>query len=227
VILPLTTKLTVLPAGAALIAVTAWRQLAQVRSKKLFLYSALVIAGSLVLFYFLFQEALRAAANEVFWRLFTLRKNALTLNYLRFIFSQIIGSYWGKVGWLAVGLPGWTVTLLAGLGGLGAWNNARNLIKAGSANWKNNLWVTTWLVALFTVTAVVRNGLTTSASQGRFLFPAIGALSLLMTSGWHAGLPERYRGRLHLIVVIVMLCCNIALIQFGILPTYYQPFLDP
>jgi hypothetical protein len=226
VILPLTTKLTVLPAGIALIAAAGWKQLSQVREKKFVVYSALVVVAILLLFYFLFNDALGFAANEVIWRLFSLRHNALTPYYLWFIFSQITWTYWGKVGWLAVGLPGWTVILLASLGWIGASLQARRLLKEKTAIREYSLWVATWLVALFTVAAVMRNGLTTAASQGRFLFPAIGALSLLMISGWHKVLPDRIRQNLHWIVLILMLCCNIGVIQFSILPTYFQSFLD-
>ncbi|MGZ9236115.1 MAG: hypothetical protein ACXW4E_11380, partial [Anaerolineales bacterium] len=74
--------------------------------------------------------------------------------------------------------------------------------------------------------AVFRNGLTTRATQGRLLFPAIGALSLLMTAGWHATLPQKFQPHLPALIVLVFLLCNMILWLTGILPIYYQPFLD-
>ena len=74
--------------------------------------------------------------------------------------------------------------------------------------------------------AVARNGLTTGATQGRLLFPAIGALSILMVSGWHDVLPERYKDKLPWFVIALMFLLNITLWIFGILPVYFQPFLD-
>ena len=82
------------------------------------------------------------------------------------------------------------------------------------------------MIALFTILAVARNGLTTGATQGRLLFPAIGALSILMVSGWHDVVPERYQRKLPWIVIILMLLLNIVLWIFGIVPVYFQPFLD-
>jgi len=58
------------------------------------------------------------------------------------------------------------------------------------------------------------------------LFPAIGAIWLLMLSGWYEVLPERYQYRLPLIIISLMFVLNIALWIFGVLPVYYQVFLD-
>jgi hypothetical protein len=104
--------------------------------------------------------------------------------------------------------------------------NVHNLIKTRSQNAQFHVWIVTWLIALFTIAAVTRNGLTTGATQGRFLFPAIGALSLLMVSGWHDMLPQRYKNYLPVIITVFMLSCNLILWLFGVIPVYYQPFLD-
>ena len=88
------------------------------------------------------------------------------------------------------------------------------------------LWLAVWLVALLTVLAVARNGLTTFATQGRLLFPAIGALSLLMVAGWHQTLPTRIQQYLPLLVILLFLFCNLILWLTGVIPIYYQPFFD-
>jgi Na+/melibiose symporter-like transporter len=48
---------------------------------------------------------------------------------------------------------------------------------------------------------VARNGLTTGVTPGRLVFRAIGALSILMVSGWHDVLPERYQSKLPWIMI--------------------------
>ena len=225
-ILPLMAKLTVLPVSAALLILVAWKWLFHLPQKRWLIISGLSILIGAGVIYFFFPGTFQTASSEITWRLFSLRKNALTYKYLKFIFEQIIWTYWGKVGWLAVGLPKWSVILLTAFGLIGSLMNAYNLIKTRVKNPQFNAWVATWLIVFFTLAAVIRNGLTTNATQGRFLFPAIGALSLLMVSGWHSMLPQRYRDYLPVIVVSIMLFCNLILWQFGVLPVYYQPFLD-
>ena len=85
------------------------------------------------------------------------------------MWSQILWTFWGKVGWLAVGLPAWIIYLLTIFG-----------LSECSADWQSDavwkeaftheLWITTWLIATFTLLAVFRNGLTTFANPGRLLF---------------------------------------------------------
>jgi hypothetical protein len=101
-----------------------------------------------------------------------------------------------KVGWLAVGLPAWIVNSLTALGIVGAGIHIYRLIKLKTKEPQFTLWVATFIISLFTILAVARNGLTTGATQGRLLFPAIGALSILMVSGWYDFLPERYLSKL-------------------------------
>ena len=56
--------------------------------------------------------------------------------------------------------------------------------------------------------------------------PAIGALSFLMAAGWHETLPARVQRYLPALIVLLFFCCNMILWLTGILPVYYQPFLD-
>jgi hypothetical protein len=100
------------------------------------------------------------------------------------------------------------------------------LVKSNPQGFQKSLWLVTWLIALCTILAVFRNGLTTSASQGRFLFPAMGALSLLMMTGWHDLLSERLRKYLPAFIILLFMGCNLWLWLTGVIPIYYQPFLD-
>jgi len=226
IILPLTTKLTVLPVSAAVLVIIAGKWFFSFRGKRWLIISALVIPVCLGLLYFFFPETIRTAESEITWRLFGLRKKGVDVEYLKTISNQILQTYWGKVGWLAVGLPAWIVNSLTALGFVGAAIHIYKLIKLKTKEPQFTLWAATFMIALFTILAVARNGLTTGATQGRLLFPAIGALSILMVSGWHDVLPERHQRTLPLIVIVLLFLLNIALWIFGIVPVYFQPFLD-
>ena len=224
--LPLSTKLTVLPISAAVLLILAWNWVSSVSQKRWLFYSGLLVLLFAGLFYLLFPQIARFAVSEVQWRLFNLHKNALTTGYVKDISSQILWTFWGKVGWLAVGLPSWIIYLLTTFGSIGMALQLGGLIKSKFDNPQFSAWLATWLMAIFTILAVFRNGLTTPAAQGRLLFPAMGALSLLMVAGWHEVLPERTQRYLPTLVVLFFFSCNMILWFTGILPVYYQPFLD-
>ena len=225
-VLPLTTKLAVLPVSAALLVIIGLKWFFSLRQKRSFLIAGVVILVSGALLYFFFPETIQNASHEITWRLFSLRKRGITAEYLEVISIQIIQTYWGKVGWLAVGLADWIFNLMTALGFLGTAIYVHQLIRLKTKEPQFTLWAGTCVIALFTVLAVVRNGLTTGATQGRLLFPAIGAISILMISGWHEILPKRYQRKLPLFIITLMVLLNIALWVFGVLPVYFQPFLD-
>lgn len=225
VILPLTTKLSVLPVSVALLGIVAWQAFRTLRLRRSLVFAGLGLLLVVSLLYLLTPGSIKSSASEIAWRLLTLRRNALTLDYLKFISVQIGWTYWGQVGWLAVGPPGWVVAALTLAWCAGAALNVRWLAKKRAILPQFQLWMATWLIALLTIAAVVRNGLTTSATQGRFLFPAIGALSVIALSGWHGTLPGQVQRALPVIVVLLMVSINLALWIWGIIPVYYQPFL--
>ena len=226
ILLPFVTKLTALPVSAAILLILASKLLFGLPQKRWLLYAALLVLLGAGIFYLLFPETVQSAFSEIQWRLFSLRKNALTEEYIKAISSQILWTYWGKVGWLAVGLPLWIIQLLTSLGVIGMILHIYALLRSRVRGLQLGLWLAVWLVGSFTLLAVFRNGLTTFATQGRLLFPAIGALSLLMAAGWHGVLPERFQRYLPALIVLLFFCCNISLLLTGILPVYYQPFLD-
>ena len=226
VVLPFMTKLTVLPVSAAVLVIIAWKWFFSLASKRWLVFSGLAILLGAGISYIFFPETLQTALSEIKWRLFSFRKNAFTHKYIKFILSQIIWTYWGKVGWLAIGLHAYIVNFLTALGLTGMLLHAGRFIRSRTTDPQFNQWLGTWMIGIFTLLAVFRNGLTTSATQGRFLFPAIGALSILMVGGWHDMLPERYQRILPALIILLFLCCNMLLWLTGILPAYYQPLLD-
>jgi hypothetical protein len=232
ILLPLVTKLTVLPVGLALLLILAWKQAPRSRRFWRWLVTGIgVVFMSLLALYILSPTLVLSSLDQIGWRALSFRESAFTLDYLASMLSQVIWSFWGKVGWLAVGLPVWLVILFSSFGLFGGLVSAYKLIKCkGDSHFVSDchlvVWIVTWMVALLTIAAVLRNGLTTTNSQGRFLFPALGALALLMAGGWHDVLPKRFRPALPWVVVVVMLSANFILWGMGILPVYYQPFID-
>jgi len=235
IILPFLTKLTVLPVGAALLLVIAWKWFSSVRHRRWLAVSAIILLSGAGVLYFFFPEMIQTAWGEIKWRLFSFHKRASTLKYLTTVSSQIVWTYWGKVGWIAVGLSWWVVDLLTLAGFIGiaiqvktitSSLRGRSLKQSPTRPANAQLWIATLLIALFTILAVARNALTTGATQGRFLFPAIGALSLLMVGGWYDVLPERAQQKFPRILVSLMFVLNIALCVFEVIPVYYQPFFD-
>ncbi len=225
---PLTTKLTVLPVGAAVLAALFVRTVVRSSRRKFTLalsatavFIIIVILGALKVA----PDGMALAWNEIVWRLTSFRDDAFTWKYLWTITWQLIRSYWGWVGWLAVELPPWISVVLTTLGAAGLLLSTR-MIASSRQIFSSALMKLTWLIAVVTLAAVFRNGLTTIASQGRFLFPAIGPLSRLMVSGWHAILPGRFKDILPGFVIVIMLGSNIILWLTGVLPVYYQPMID-
>jgi hypothetical protein len=86
-------------------------------------------------------------------------------------------------------------------------------------------WRLVWLAVGLALLVVGRNALTTPQFQGRFLFPAIGPLSLLAVAGWHALLPGRARQAILPAALLILLATHLILIS-RILAVYYQPWLD-
>jgi hypothetical protein len=214
------------PVSAAVLLIIAFYWIFRFTEKRWLITSALLLLAGLIVLYILFPEVAQTAVSEIKWRLWSFRENAFTEKYIKFISEQILATYWGKVGWLAVGLPTWIINSLTALGLIGMLLHMYAMIKNRATDQQSILWIAVWLIAAFAVLAVFRNGLTTRATQGRLLFPAIGALSLLMTAGWHEIFPQKLRRYFPALIVLLFLLCNMILWLTGIIPIYYQPFLD-
>lgn len=225
-VLPFITKLSVLPVSAAVLLIMALNWIFQFTEKRWLIVSALLLAVSIGISYLFFPEIIQTALGEIGWRLLSVRDNAFTEKHIKFITEQILATYWGKVGWLAVGLPAWLINSLTALGLIGMALHLYAFIRNEGMDQRSMLWTAVWLIALLAILAVFRNGLTTRATQGRLLFPAIGAISLLMATGWHEILPRKFQHYFPALIVLLFLICNLILWQTGILPIYYQPFLD-
>jgi hypothetical protein len=206
--------------------ITAFNLIFRFTEKRWLVVFTLLLLAIIVMLYVLLPQVAQTAVNEIKWRLLSFRDNAFTEKHIKFISEQILATYWGKVGWLAVGLPTGIINSLTALGLMGMALHSYVLIKNRGTAQQSILWIAVWLIAILAILAVFRNGLTTRATQGRLLFPAMGAISLLMVAGWHEILPRKFQQYFPALMVLLFLLCNLILWGTGIVPIYYQPFLD-
>lgn len=283
--LPLLIKLTVLPMGLAVLLAVIWRARAFWRSRWHWLLGGGLLVGLVIVagLNLLAPMVARNLWDNIWWRGFYVRADAFGSS-LGAIVAMFASSYWGAVGWAAVGLPvvvwmsvtsmvalGWLASLrlmfpqqtadclarrpveiielgamllpaalislwllsssmpavLFSLWVLGlAWSLHRWFQPHRVVLGKRLGWVMLWIAACLTILVVTKNVLATPRGlQGRFLFPSIGALSLLTTAGWSALLPRRAAPYLPHLTLLLMIALNLLLWFGGIIPTYYQPFL--
>jgi hypothetical protein len=104
------------------------------------------------------------------------------------------------------------------------WHGRRD--PAGQLTVNRWLWAAVWLAAVFAILIVFKNFLTTPQYQGRFFFPTLGPLTLLITAGWFAALPPRLSAYLPHLIATFLILTNLIFWFTHLIPTYYQPFLD-
>ncbi len=138
-------------------------------------------------------------------------------------------SYWGLFGGVNVAAPGWvywSLSLLGGLGLLGVPLYAWRLARAGERDlgrWAQLALVAAWPCVVFV--SLVRWTLMTIASQGRLMFSALTALSLLSALGLAALSPRRARWLLPALLCAVLLAAAVMLPFSTIRPAYARPAL--
>jgi hypothetical protein len=286
---PLLVKLTLVPMAATVLAAVAWRSWPSWRKRlrRMALYLAGVAAsGGLLLV--AWPALADRLGHELFWRLLYVRPDAWEPLPAFMWFSR---TYWGLVGWVAVGLDDEVIGLLTSLAMVGALASLRFLLPRPAVRWQDGrpfvahrlqlagelillaalVWLVAyfagrlvitdrlhgwWLVALIiwllwwflpqshrpfagvtrswwlvwlavglTLVVVGRNAAATSQFQGRFLFPSMGALTLVGVAGWYALLPGRPARAILPLALALMIAANV-IVFTGVIGVYYQPFLD-
>ncbi|HJW90875.1 MAG TPA: hypothetical protein VJ436_09590 [Anaerolineales bacterium] len=244
-LLPAVTKITALPAGLLLLAVllvrlrSAARHQTVTQSRDRFrrvLGGGLAAGAILCAAAFLLAPAsFKYLVGEIQWRGLSFHPQAFQLEYLWPVAAQTVWSYWGKVGWLAVGLPPPAVIFLSAAAVAGGLSSlARILLPArgrqpappGEASPERLASLLLWIGAGLALVIVAKNGLTTPRNQGRFLFPANGMLLSLVASGWQLLAPRRLEPFILPMTVGLLSALNLLLWFSGVIPVYYQPFLE-
>ena len=227
--LPFATKLTLLPVSAAAVGAVAWEVGRRVRGAGrgpapllVGVGAALAVAAAAGLGAWLFGP--RDVLLEILGRLTYLRPDladALPTRVLHFVWS-----FWGVVGILVLGLSAvamWTLTAFAGIG-LAA---SLDLLAGGPSRLGTRRgWAVVWATILLALLAVARNFMATPSTQGRFLFPALGAISLAVCAGWFRLLPPRWARWLPHAVVGLLLVVNLHFWLTDVIPFFHQPFFD-
>lgn len=273
--LPAAIKLTLLPMSSALLLAVLWRfRGLWLRDLRVPLAAGVLVLAGVALLAWLAPGAAATLWNNLVTRSTHVRPGAG--DFMPDAPKLLPWSYWGYVGWMAVGLPWkvvWPVTAGAALGAaaslrlvlprldppgqrgrriivavqlsiilvcalLNSWVaiaaaavllwlvyksfQAPNAFEAGSRFG----WCMVWIMVLLAVATVSKNALATGQLQGRFFFPVIGPLSLLMATGWRLLIPQRAAQWLLPLTLALMLSLNQVLWWRAIVPIYYQPFLE-
>lgn len=114
------------------------------------------------------------------------------LSYLRHFFTTTFQSFWGQFGWMTVPMDARTYLLLgilsalAALGGVLALRNRECRQRESSTM----ALLTAWLA--LTVVGYVYYNVTFVQFQGRYLFPGLIPLGLLIVTGWRTILSRRW-----------------------------------
>lgn len=229
-VLPMVVKLTVLPIGLAAAAAVLHRTWA-VRDRlpnRLFAASAVLTVSALVAVPVIFPGTVERVLEELVFRLLRVRPDVWEGSILN-ILNRYLRSFWGKVGWLAIGIPVPAVIALTGLSGLGLVAVLRSLLFKGEMDNSHPAGRRLLLASLLAIgiagLMLLNNYLSSPQLQGRFLFPTIGPIALLIVFGWSRLLGDRRRLLVPLIIVLFALL-NLHLWITGVIPVYFQPFLD-
>lgn len=148
-------------------------------------------------------------------------------------FRGVRYSFWGLFGWFNILLPDWvywvldTATLLGLIGALTAmlWVMRSGSDERNQPTQRVRWLLASWLVLSFVLMVLLM--LRATASQGRLLFPALGALSILCTLGiefWLRWLPGWLRAATWTALLGVLFGCSIYALGV-LLPASYNP--DP
>jgi hypothetical protein len=252
---PLFIKLTILPMSLTVLAVAATTLLQQQRSHRLRWVGGSVVLALLVPVGLALVAPGSAALllRTILWRITYIRPDFFHDWSLWELLVFYATSYWGQVGWEAVGLPAIVVGALAGLSLLGWATSLRLLmtrptliIGSGMLLYRGNpWWRIPWpVVATFAALLLLGWRLHRSHDPARrlalppgawrviwlaaalTLLASLGALSLLTVAGWYALLPRAATRYLPAIAILLMACLNRLLWLTRVLPVYYQPLLD-
>ena len=134
-------------------------------------------------------------------------------------------SYWAVFGWFNLAAPGWVYRVYALLTALGVAGLVLLIVRAVRQKRWGDLagvgYLALW--SLIVAVGLVRWTLTTGGSQGRLLYPAVGAHATLLALGWAQLVPARARRWLFPALGGVLLALALWL-PFGVIrPAYARP----
>ncbi|RME31653.1 MAG: hypothetical protein D6793_11990 [Thermoflexia bacterium] len=134
-------------------------------------------------------------------------------------------SYWAVFGWFNLAAPEWAYRVYALLVALGVAGLVLFTARAARRKRWDDLTGAGYLAlwALMVAVGLIRWTLTTGGSQGRLLYPAVGAHAVLLALGWREWVPAQAR-RWFLLALGGVLMALALWMPFGVIwPAYTRP----
>lgn len=170
----------------------------------------LVIIGLAAVIFFHGQVLLKS--RILVFRIFLVNQAMLTGVQLRYMISTIYRSFFALFGWMSIPVSGWLYLAwgIIGAGSLIGWirRPRGESYRLGAARRRP-----AGLLAAsagFLLLGVIKNNLLVPQSQGRFLFPALGAIAVLFTAGFVRLFPGRHRVRAAWALLVLLGALNLA-----------------
>ena len=147
------------------------------------------------------------------------------------VFSELQGlriSFWALFGWFNIPVPAWVYRALDGVSLAALLGLVVGLLRQPRGRWPSLMWwlllPSAWLAVLFA--GLARWTHLTPATQGRLLFPAISAVSVLLVLGWSQLVPKSFRPVWWSLLVVPLLVLSALCPALYIAPAYeYPPIL--
>jgi hypothetical protein len=154
------------------------------------------------------------------------RRLPLTWDYAHLFLWQQFRSFWGLFGWSRVFLPGWLYLVLLALT-LGAVGGIIKRLARTRRDRDLSRGVLLGLICAGFVLSTWRLGLSLdlTAGQGRFLFPALPAIAVLLATGWLAWWRPTQQSRVARLGVGGLFLLSAATLLFRLAPVYTRPIL--
>lgn len=170
----------------------------------------------------LFPREVMVKYRVLIWRLCRTTPDLVTVEHFQWMLKDIYRSFWATFGWMSIRV-GWWLYLAWGLiclAGLAGWVKA--IISRpgldGDGKRRSGILLT---AIVFLLMGVIKNNLLVHQSQGRFLFPALGAIAVLLSSGVLYLFDEQSRMKVTVICITAFIALNMVSLFGYLIPSYF------
>ena len=171
----------------------------------------------------LFPDDAMIKFRVMVWRLLRTTPTLVTIEHFQWMVKDIYRSFWATFGWMSIRV-GWWLYLAWGLiclaGAIG-WGKVIVMRKGMDDAWKRKAGILTAAIVLLLM-GVIKNNLLVRQSQGRFLFPVLGAIAVLLSYGLLNLFGERARKRAAIIYAVILLVLNLVSLFAYLIPAVYR-----
>jgi len=170
----------------------------------------------------LFPDDAMIKFRVMVWRLLRTTPTLVTVEHLQWMVKDIYRSFWATFGWMSIRV-GWWLYLawgLISLAGLIGWLKVIKQRKGMEDGWKRKAGILAAAIVLLLM-GVIKNNLLVRQSQGRFLFPALGAIAVLLSYGLLNLFGERVRERAAVSYAAIFIILNLVALLAYLIPASY------